>query len=415
MSEAAIADTAVAQPRAQVGKRIRTLGFDPLLLVVITAMVAFGLVMVYSASWDVSWRLFQDPNALFRKQLFNLSVGLLVMAVAAWMPIRWLRKLALPIIGASVLLLIAALVLSAGSGPHRSILCGSVQPSEVATLALIIYLSVWMESKGDRLTEWGYGFIPLMMITGVVDGLVLLQPDLSVVLTAGLVALAMFYLAGARAHQSLLVTFGGGAVGYLLVRVTNTGRERWQEFMNGLIDVDKASYHVQHSLQAFYSGGIFGRGLGASREKFGLLPAPHTDSIFAVLGEELGLIGALAVVALFCILMWRGFRIALDAPDRLGQLLACGITFYIGIQALINMAVLLGLLPFAGNALPFFSYGGSNLVATLAGMGFLLNVSRRKPLSAGASDYVTTIGVGGRNRRRRVSRISHRRRPRPER
>lgn len=262
MSEAAIADTAVAQPRAQVGKRIRTLGFDPLLLVVITAMVAFGLVMVYSASWDVSWRLFQDPNALFRRQLFNLSVGLVVMAVAAWMPIRWLRKLALPIIGASVLLLIAPLVMSAGSGPHRSILGGSVQPSEVATLALIIYLSVWMESKGDRLTEWGYGFIPLMMITGVVDGLVLLQPDLSVVLTAGLVALAMFYLAGARAHQSLLVTFGGGAVGYLLVRVTNTGRERWQEFMNGLIDVDKASYHVQHSLQAFYSGGIFGRGLG---------------------------------------------------------------------------------------------------------------------------------------------------------
>lgn len=415
MSEAAIADTAVAQPRAQVGKRIRTLGFDPLLLVVLTAMVAFGLVMVYSASWDVSWRLYQDPNALLRKQLFNLAVGLVVMAVAAWMPIAWLRKLALPIICTSVLLLIAALVLSAGSGPHRSIFGGSVQPSEMATLSLIIYLSVWMESKGDRLTEWGYGFIPLMMITGVVDGLVLLQPDLSVVLTAGLVALAMFYLAGARAHQSLLVTFGGGAVGYLLVRVTNTGRERWQEFMNGLIDVDKASYHVQHSLQALYSGGIFGRGLGASREKFGLLPAPHTDSIFAVLGEELGLIGALVVVALFCILMWRGFRIALDAPDRLGQLLACGITFYIGIQALINMAVLLGLLPFAGNALPFFSYGGSNLVATLAGMGFLLNVSRRKPLSAGASDYVTTIGVGGRNRRRRVSRISHRRRSRPER
>ncbi len=160
-----------------------------------------------------------------------------------------------------------------------------------------------------------------------------------------------------------------------------------------------------------YAGGIFGRGLGASREKFGLLPAPHTDSIFAIIGEELGLLGAVLVIVLFALLMARGFRIALGSPDKLTQLLAAGITFYIGIQALINMSVLLGLLPFAGNALPFFSYGGSNLTSTLAAIGILLNISRRKPLEVGPTDYAATVGIGWRNRRRRVSRLSHSRRP----
>jgi cell division protein FtsW len=221
----------------------------------------------------------------------------------------------------------------------------------------------------------------------------------------------MFYLAGARASQSILISLGSGAVGYVLVRLTNTGRQRWQDYMAGLIDIEKASYHVQQSLQAFYSGGLLGRGLGASREKFGLLPAPHTDSIFAVIGEELGLIGALLILTLFALLLWRGFRTAIDAPDRLAMLLAGGVTFWIGAEALINMSVLLGLLPFAGNALPFFSYGGSNLVTTLTGVGFLLNISRRKPLEMDSERHVSTIGIGWRYRRRRVSRLGHHRRP----
>jgi cell division protein FtsW len=416
MGGRAVTDTALTAAPAQplAGRRSWTLGFDAWLLLLVAVMIAFGLVMVYSASWDVSYRLYQDSAAIFRRQLGNLAFAMTAMIVAAWIPLRWLRRLALPIMGASVLLLIAALVLSAGGAPRRAILGGSVQPSEMATLALIIYLAVWMESKGDRLSEWGYGFLPLVMILGVVDGLVLLQPDLSVVLTAAIVALAMFYLAGAKASQSLFITLGGGVVGYLLVRVTTTGRERWGEYLAGLIDVDKASYHVQQSLEAFYSGGLIGRGLGASREKFGLLPAPHTDSIFAVTGEELGLIGALFVLVLFCLFLWRGFRVASQSPERLAQLLAAGITFYIGVQAMVNMAVLLGLLPFAGNALPFFSYGGSNLTSTLVGVGFLLNVSRRKPVEVGLPDHVSIVGVGWRHRRRRVSRLSHRRRARIE-
>lgn len=388
------------------------LGFDVWMVLILIAMLVLGLVMVYSASWDVSWRLHSDPGVLFRRQLANMGLGLVIVLMAAFFPLGWLRKLALPIIAFTVLTLLVVLVINVGAGPRRAILGSSVQPSEMAKLAIILYLAVWMESKQDRLSEWGYGFIPLMMIIGLVGGLILLQPDLSAVLTIAIVALTMFWLAGARLSQSILVASGSALVGYLLVRVTTTGRARWTDYLAGLVDVEQASYHVQHSLQAFFSGGILGRGLGASREKFGLLPAPHTDSIYAVLGEELGLVGALLVLLLFFLFLWRGFRIAQYAPDRLSTLLASGITFWIGLEALINMSVLLGLLPFAGNALPFFSFGGSSLLVSLAGVGLLLNVSRRIPRHTNVNRDVATIGVGGRDSRRSVSRLGRHRRAR---
>jgi cell division protein FtsW len=403
----------VPQPKGT--GRGRLLGMDLWMLALVFAMIAFGLVMVYSASWDVSFRLHGDANALFRRQLGNLVIGLLAMGLTAWMPIRWLRRLAVPILAVSMLALLLVLMVNSGDGPRRAILGGSVQPSEMAKLAIIIYLAVWMESKGNRLSEWGYGFIPLLMLIALIDGLILLQPDLSAVLTVAIVALVMFYLAGARISQALFISVGGAFVGYLLVRATNTGRERWADYMSGLIDIEQASYHVQHALQAFYAGGILGRGLGASREKFGLLPAPHTDSIYAVIGEELGLIGALLVLVLFWLFLWRGFKVAMNAEDRLTMLLASGVTVWIAVEALVNMSVLLGLLPFAGNALPFFSYGGSSLVVTLAATGFLLNAARRKRVEVQAKTYVSPVGIGWRNRRRRVSRLGHHRRTQPER
>jgi cell division protein FtsW len=411
-------ETALQTPnvhRQTLVRRLRQLGFDPWLLLTVAVMITFGLVMVYSASWDVSWRLEGDSAVLFRRQFNNLLLALAAMVIAAQIPLHWLRRLALPIIGFAIITLLAVLVLGAGAGPRRSFLAGSYQPSELAKLALIIYLAVWMDSKGEKLLDWGYGFIPLMVIIGIVGGLIMMQPDLSAVLTVAVVALTMFYLAGARLSQSLLITGGGGIIAYVLVRLTNTGRARWADYISGLVDIQDASYHVQHSLQAFYSGGILGRGLGASREKFGLLPAPHTDSIYAVTGEELGLIGALAVVALFVFFLWRGFRIALESKDRIGYLIAAGITFWIGVEAMINMSVLLGLLPFAGNALPFFSYGGSSLVTTLAGVGILLNVSRRKLTDdSELRGRLATVDISRRNRRRGVSRLGRRRRTRRE-
>lgn len=382
---------------------------DPWLLMIVAAMILLGLVMVYSASWDVSWRLHGDPNELFRRQLINLAYGMVVLVAALSFPIRWLRKLALPIIGICVLALLLVLIINTGDGPRRAIFGASVQPSEMAKLGLIIYLAVWMESKGSRLSEWRYGFLPLMTIIGIVGGLILLQPDLSAVLTIAVVALTMFYLAGSRLSQTFSIAAGSAVIGYVLVRLTNTGRARWDDYLAGLVNVEAASYHVQHSLQAFFAGGLLGRGLGASREKFGLLPAPHTDSIFAVLGEELGLAGALFVLLMFLAFLRRGFKVATEADDRLASLLAGGVTFWIGVEAFVNMSVLLGMLPFAGNALPFFSFGGSSLLVTLAGVGLLLNVSRQsksKPKVA----YVSPTGIGRRDGRRRVSRLGRRRR-----
>lgn len=395
-------------------RRRLTLGYDPWLLVLIAALVAFGLVMVYSASWDVSWRLYKDPNAIFRLQVRHLGVGLIAMIIASLSPIDWLRRFALPLILITIGTLLAVLIVNVGAEHRRAFLGGSVQPSEMAKLALIIYLAVWMESKDERLSDMGYGFWPLIMIIGVISGLILLQPDLSAGLTIGLVAVMMFYLAGARIWQVGVMAFGGGSFALLLVRLTQTGQERWKEYVGGLVDLEEASYHVQQSLQAFYSGGVLGQGLGASRGKFGLLPAPHTDSIYAVVGEELGLIGALLALLLFSLFLWRGFRVAMVSPHRVEVLLASGITFWIGMEAMINMSVLLGLLPFAGNALPFFSYGGSSLVTTLTGVGLLLNISRRAPEVLDLRGSVATLGFGRRNGRRRVSRLSGRRRTRQE-
>jgi cell division protein FtsW len=396
----------------RVALRHPRLRFDLWLLLVVGAMLALGLVMMYSASWDVSWRLYQDANALFRRQLVNLGYGLVVMVAAAFIPLGWLRKLAVPTMAVAILSLVVVLLINPGDEPRRAILGNSVQPSEFAKLALIVYLAVWMESKGPRLATWAYGFVPLMTIIGLVGGLILLQPDLSAVLTIAAVALTLFYLAGSRLSQTLLIAGGSATVGYLLVRVTNTGRARWADYLAGLVDIEKASYHVQHSLQAFFAGGVLGRGLGASREKFGLLPAPHTDSIFAVIGEELGLIGALFVLLLFLALLRRGFKISTSSGDRLASLIAGGVTFWIGVEAFINMSVLLGMLPFAGNALPFFSFGGSSLVVNLAGVGLLLNASRdAAPLPEVRP--LATIDFGRGDRRRRVSRLG--RRPRAQR
>ncbi|MGD8632174.1 MAG: putative peptidoglycan glycosyltransferase FtsW [Anaerolineales bacterium] len=391
-----------------------TMGFDPLVILLTAGMLIFGLVMVYSASWDVSWRLYGDPNTIFQKQITNAVLGVGALIVAAFFPLDWLRKLALPLIGVTIAVLFAVLLVNLGGEYRRAFLGASVQPSEMAKLALVIYLAVWMESKGDRLSDMGYGFWPLVFIVGLVGGLIVAQPDLSAGLTVGLVSLTMFYLAGAHILQTAGMITGGSVVGYLLIRIHQTGAARWQQFKDGLVNIEEAHYHVQQSLQSFYSGGLFGRGLGASRGKFGFLPAPHTDSVYAVIGEELGLVGALLILVLFALFMWRGFKVSVSTKDRLAMLLASGVTFWIGAEALINMSVLLGLLPFAGNALPFFSYGGSSLVTTLTGVGFLLNVSRMARVEREKRGYVASFSVGRRDRRRRISRLGRSERTRRE-
>jgi cell division protein FtsW len=191
-------------------RRHLTFGFDTWLLVLVVILISFGLVMVYSASWDVSWRMHGDPNALFRLQVLHLGLGLLAMLGAGWFPIDWLRRLAVYLMLGTIIALLAVLIVNAGSEHRRAFLSGSVQPSELAKLALVIYLAVWMESKGERLADMGYGFWPLIMIMGVIGGLIMLQPDLSATITVGVVALIMFYIAGASLWQVMAMALGGG-------------------------------------------------------------------------------------------------------------------------------------------------------------------------------------------------------------
>jgi cell division protein FtsW len=226
-----------------------------------------------------------------------------------------------------------------------------------------------------------YGMAPFAVIVGIVVTLILLQPDLSAAGTVLVIATLMFFIAGADLFQMGLVSLVGAttvlALMQLPISIAVTGRQRLADYLSGLQDLTQASWHVKQAAIAFVNGGLFGRGLGESHQKFGFLPTPHTDSIFAIIGEELGLVGCALVIALFAVLVWRGFHIAAQARDPLGATLAAGITCWLTFEALVNVAVMVGAFPFAGNALPFISYGGSNLVVTLTAVGILLSISGR--------------------------------------
>jgi cell division protein FtsW len=246
----------------------------------------------------------------------------------------------------------------------------------MAKLMTIIYLSVWLFSKRDDLKDIHLGLIPLASIIGILGGLIILQPDLSAVITIFILGGLMFFLAGGDLRQITLLVVVAALVGFVIVQINPTGSDRLANFLPGLKDPTLAPYHVQRSLGAFVNGGWFGVGIGNSQTKLTGLPFPPTDSIFAVIGEETGVFGSILMVGLYVLFLWRGLEIARRAPDGLGSLLAAGLTLWVALEALINMAVMVNLLPFAGNALPMISAGGSNLVVTLSAVGILMNISR---------------------------------------
>jgi cell division protein FtsW len=377
-----MASVTAAQDQS-VRKKAAGLPFDGVLLVVVGALLAIGLMMVYSATFDWSYQLYGNPNTVFILQLRSLAVGLVAMFIASRVNYRWWRWLALGVMVASVVLL--GWVLIKGSsvfGAQRSVFRGSVQPSELAKFATVVYLAAWLSSKGDKIRQWGYGIIPFGMIIGFITALILLQPDLSAAATIVIVACIMFFVAGADLIQMGLVGLAGSGVAWLVLQASETGRKRLVDYLAGMQDIMQASWQVQQAAIAFVNGGLFGRGLGQSYQKFGFLPTPHTDSIFAIIGEELGLLGCLVVVALFVVLIWRGFKIASEAQDGMGAILAAGIVCWVALESMVNIAVMVGALPVAGNALPFISYGGSNLVVMMMAMGVLLSISRRSDTEA---------------------------------
>ncbi len=403
-----------AAPASRAKRNASGLGFDVLLVVAVGALMIFGLMMVYSATFDWSYQDFGDPAAIFIKQLGWAGLGLAVMFGMSRINYHRFRQFAVPIIAVTALALLAVLILgSLRFGAVRAFLNGSVQPSELAKFATIVYLAVWLASKGDKIHNLTYGLVPFGVIVGTLATLILLQPDLSAAITVVMIALLLFFIAGADVIQlASVLALGAGTMWAILqlpISLAETGRQRLADYMAGLQDLTQASWHIQQAAVAFVNGGLFGRGLGESHQKFGPLPTPHTDSIFAIIGEELGLIGCVLVILLFAVIVWRGFRIARTAVDPLGSLLAFGITAWIALEATINVAVMVGAMPFAGNPLPFISYGGSNLVMTLTAIGVLLNISRRteaEPLQRKVRAKVTDFSWG--NRGRSVSRPGRR-------
>ncbi len=384
------------------------LGIDvPLLLIVITLLV-FGLLMVYSASYDYSIVVLdQSPYYMFQRQLAWFGLGILALIVMTVLNYHHWRILSIPLMGLTLAGLIG--VLLAGqvvNNAARTLLGGSGQPSELAKLATVIYLSVWLYSKREQLSDVSFGLIPLGLILGALGGLIFLEPDLSATATIFIMGGIMFFLAGGDLKQIAVILVVSVVFGWFIFGIHPTGRERMDAYLLGLNDLTLAPNHLARALEALVKGGWFGVGIGRADTKLLGLPVPPTDSIFAVIGEETGLLGAGGVVTLFVLLLWRGLTIANQAPDGLGKLLAAGLTIWISTEAFINMAVLVGLVPFAGNALPFISAGGSSLLVSMAAIGILLNISRQTAQirQEEESAFDAVVDLRRRDRGRRVSR-----------
>lgn len=390
-------------------KKAGPLNMDWGLLLIVAMLIAYGLIMVYSTTFDWSYRQYDSPTTIFFKQLTWLALGVAAMLFVARLDYHIWIKLAVPLLAFTVFFLIVVLIFGTQVfGAQRGLFQGSLQPSELAKLVTVVYLAVWLTSKGEKINDISYGLVPFGVMVGFLAGLVLRQPDISAALTIIVVGAAMFFLAGADVLQISLASVTGGAIGYLIVITSATARARLSTWLAGLTNITETSWHVQQAVIAFINGGFFGRGIGESRQKFQALPTPHTDSIFAVVGEELGLIGCVFLIALFILLIWRGAKIAANARDSLGAIIASGITVWFAFEAIINIGVMVAAVPFAGNALPFISYGGSSLVVSLCAIGLLLSISRQDPDSSIQRKTRASFDYSRRDRRPRLSRADRR-------
>lgn len=406
----AVAPTA-EQPQS-ISSAMRQLGgsVDLPLLLIMVAMLTFGLIMVFSASPDFSLTQHGDPWHIFFRQVLWVFMGSIVAYVLSRIDYHYWRSLILPVMFGTLALLVAVLLVGDERlGSIRGLIEGSIQPSELAKVATVIYLAVWLHSKREQFHDITWGLLPMAVILGMIGGLIYLQPDLSATATVFVLGGLLFFLAGGDLRQIIFLFVVALVVGILVVQVSATGRDRIGSYLNGIQNPLDASYHVRRSLEAIVKGGWFGVGIGRADTKYLGLPLAATDSIFAVIAEELGIMGALGTILLYAGIVWRGLRIAAKAPDVLGNLLATGLTFWLATEAAINILVMVGLMPFAGNALPFISAGGSSMTVSLMAIGVLLNVSRQqKPQTAQTErrEFGAVLDLRGRNRRRGVSRTS---------
>jgi cell division protein FtsW len=354
------------------------------MLVLAVCLTCLGVVMVFSSSSIMAVRDYGDSLHFLKRQGAYAMVGFGVMALLMRVDLEVLRKAAWPVLGLCALLLIAVLIPGVGKkvgGAARWIkIAGfTFQPAELVKVGLVLFMAHSLARKQEKVKSFRFGFLPYMLILAVLLGLLLAQPDLGSALTLAVVSIAMLLVAGTR--LSYLVGVGLIALPFLYFMVMNVDyrRRRIMAFLNPWEDPSNTGFQIIQSWIAFGSGGAFGQGLGESKQKLFYLPEAHTDFIFSVIGEELGFIGVIVIAAMFMLLILRGLRTSLNAPNEFTCFLAFGLTLLIGMQAFVNMAVVMGMVPTKGLALPFLSYGGTSLVTTLAAIGLLLNVSRHLP------------------------------------
>jgi cell division protein FtsW len=350
-----------------------------LLLAPALLLTAIGLVMVLSASSVTAYEESGSSFLFFNRQVIYALVGVIGLVVVARMPHTVWKGLSLPLLLVTVVLLLLALTAGrAAYGASRWLYIGSIslQPAELAKLALLTFTATVLSAKWRRLDELRHVVVPILPVTAVVAGIVILQRDLgTTVILCGSVFLLLF-VAGVRMKWLAVGGLGGLLMSIALIFGEGYRKSRFLSYTNPGADPSGAGYQLIQGYIALGSGGWFGVGLGASRQKWGSVPNAHTDFIFAILGEELGLVGEFVVLALFGLLIYAGIRIAVRAPDTFGRLLAAGITGWFGLQAIVNLGAVTGLMPITGVPLPFVSFGGSALVVTLVSVGVLASIAR---------------------------------------
>ncbi len=348
---------------------------DWFLISLVLGLTVFGIVMVGNASVVEAFRDFGDKFYYLRQQLLWAVLGLLAFVVFSFFDYRRLRKLSLPLMLFSFVSLILVLIPAIGIkslGARRWLPLGffSFQPAELTKLAFVLYLSSFFANKRKL---W-----PFLFVLAALLFLIMMEPDLGTAVILAATGLIIYFVSGGPLLLISLVGLVGLVGGAGLIFFSPYRRGRFLTFLNPARDPLGASYHIRQILIAIGSGGLFGVGLGQSRQKYEYLPEATTDSIFAVIAEELGFVGAISILVVFLLIIWRGIRIAKEAPDDFGRLLAVGVTAWIGFQALVNLSAMVAIVPLTGVPLPFISYGGSSLVLSLTAMGILVNISKQR-------------------------------------
>lgn len=351
------------------------------MLMATLVLLTIGVVMLFSTSAIYAKERYDDPHYLLKRQLVWIAASGICCVLAARTPYMKLRPLATGVLIAVVLLLVLVLIPGVGvrvGGARRWLALPGMrfQPSELAKLAMIIWLAHWMSKHQRRVHQFGRGFLIPIGVVGLVLGLVLIEPDFGTTALLGCVTLAVMFIAGVRLRYLIPTVVTGGA-GFLVLMINNPERSRR---LLAFLDLEKykqgAGYQVWQAILAFGSGGVSGLGLGNSRQKMFYLPEAHTDFIFPIIGEELGLVGTITILACFALLVYGALVVSLKAPDTFGKYLGMGIALLLAVQALINIGVVTAWLPTKGLPLPFISFGGSNLVMSMTCVGLLLSIYR---------------------------------------